>query len=46
MNAQEPTDPPRVLTASDKGLLAEGHLTRRPFGRILRRVATVPSPAG
>ena len=46
MNAREPTDTPRVLAASDKGLLAESHLTRRPFGSILRRVAMVPSPAG
>ena len=46
MNAQETTDTPRVLAASDNGLLAESHLTRRPFGSILRRIATVPSPAG
>ena len=27
-------------------LLAEGHLTRRLFGGMLRRIATLPSPAG
>jgi hypothetical protein len=26
--------------------LAEGHLTRRLFGGMLRRIATLPSPAG
>jgi len=27
-------------------LLAEGHLTRRPFGAILRRLVALPVPAG
>jgi transposase len=27
-------------------LLAEGHLTRRLFGGMLRRIAALPSPAG
>ncbi len=27
-------------------LLAEGHLTRRLFGAILRRLKAVPGPAG
>jgi hypothetical protein len=27
-------------------LLAEGHLTRRMFGAILRRIAWLPLPAG
>ena len=27
-------------------LLAEGHLTRRLFGGMLRRIAVLPSPAG
>ena len=27
-------------------LLAESHLTRRLFGRMLRRIAMLPSPAG
>ncbi len=27
-------------------LLAEGHLTRRVFGAMLRRIATLPSPTG
>jgi hypothetical protein len=27
-------------------LLAEGHLTRRLFGGMMRRIATLPSPAG
>ncbi len=27
-------------------LLAESHLTRRLFGSMLRRIATLPSPAG
>jgi hypothetical protein len=27
-------------------LLAEGHLTRRPFGAILRRLEALPWPAG
>ena len=43
---EEPTDTPRVLAASDKGLLAESHLTRRSFGSILRKIAAVQSPAG
>ena len=27
-------------------LLAEGHLTRRLFGRMVRRIAALPSPGG
>ena len=27
-------------------LLAESHLTRRLFGSMLRRIATLPAPAG
>ena len=27
-------------------LLAESHLTRRLFGGMLRRIVTLPSPAG
>jgi hypothetical protein len=27
-------------------LLAESHLTRRPFRAMLGRIATLPSPAG
>jgi hypothetical protein len=27
-------------------LLAEGHLTRRLFGGVLRRIVTLPVPAG
>jgi len=27
-------------------LLAEGHLTRTPFGAILRRLVALPEPAG
>jgi hypothetical protein len=27
-------------------LLAEGHLTRRVFGAILRRIESLPTPAG
>ena len=27
-------------------LLAEGHLTRRLFGGMLRRIVALPSPAG
>jgi hypothetical protein len=27
-------------------LLAEGHLTRRVFGAMLRRIAALPSPTG
>jgi hypothetical protein len=27
-------------------LLAEGHLTRRLFARMLRKIAALPSPAG
>jgi hypothetical protein len=27
-------------------LLAEGHLTRRPFAGMLRKIAALPAPAG
>jgi hypothetical protein len=40
------TDGCLIVYARYYWLLAEGHLTRQPFGSMLRSIAALPSPAG